>query len=141
MLEYDPNKSYELIPEGEYLLQIREEPEARRQTSASGNEYIMYIFKFTATHEQSGYTRKYNDIFVHWNPLFKDLLLACGGTEGEDGKIHLSETEIVGKQFKAKVGHVPNPNKPDEMRAKIISIEESNDVPPPSQGKDDDVPF
>jgi len=140
LLEYDPNESYELIPEGEYLLQIREEPEARKQTSSSGNEYIMYIFKFTATHEQSGYTRKYNDIFVRWNPLFKDLLIACGGKEDNDGKIHLSETEIIGKQLKAKIEHVANPNKPDELRAKITRIEVSNDVPPPSKS-DDEVPF
>ena len=140
MLEYDPNESYELIPEGDYLLQVREEPEKRPQTSASGKEYIMYIFKFTATHEESGYTRKYNDILVHWIPIFKDLLLACGGKEDEKGKIHLSETEIIGKQFRAKIKHVPNPNNPDDIKAKITKIEISNDVPPPSN-PDDEMPF
>ncbi|NIM57560.1 MAG: hypothetical protein GTO16_01265 [Candidatus Aminicenantes bacterium] len=130
MIEHDPNETYELLPEGIYTLQIREEPEARRQTSRNGKEYIYYIFKFTATNAV-GESTKYNDILVRWNPIFTDLLIACGFTIGDDGKYHVSEKDMIGKQFKAEIKHKPNPNNADEIRAKIVKIETN----------DDDVPF
>jgi len=137
MLTYDPNESLNL-PEGHYRFQVREEPEKRKQTSAKGNEYTMYIFKFMATNEV-GSSRKYSDVFVHWDERWKDLLLALGGKTDDKGIIHLSETTIVGKQFEADIKHEPNPNKPNEIRGKLINIVALNDVPQPTLVEDEEI--
>lgn len=139
MLEWDPEQSQKL-PEGHYTFQIREEPEKRRQTSSGGNEYTYYIFKFKVISE-SGASRKYNDIFVPWDERFKDLLIALGGKEGRDGKIHLSETDVIGRQCEADIRHEPNPNKPGEVRDKMVNIVGLNDVPEPTNGEEDKIPF
>jgi len=139
MLTYDPNDSLRL-PEGHYIFQVREEPEARKQTSDKGNEYIYYIFKFTAT-DHEGISRKYNDIFVRWDERFGALLTALGAKPDKDGKLHLSETDTVGKQFEADIEHRSNPKKPGEVQDKIVNIIVSNDVPPPNETEKDEVPF
>ena len=139
MIEHDPNETYELIPEGIYILQIREEPNAERRTSRNGKEYVSYMFKFTAT-SQFGEKTKYTDFLVRWNPIFTDLLVACGFTLAEDGKYHVSEKDMIGKQFKAEIKHKPNPYNTDEIRAKIVKIETGDDDVPLSN-QDEEIPF
>jgi len=150
-ITYDPNDSFELLPEGRYKFKVREEVESRKGTSGStGKKYVYHIFKFTVTNE-FGESRKYNDILVPWKPPFKDLLIVLGATPGEDGKLHLSETECVGKVFEGFIEHQENPNKPGENKDKLASVvvpeeePEEEDVPMPSgngeEGDDSEIPF
>jgi len=139
-LEYDPNESYELLPEGIYTLEIREEPTGRKRESASGNEYISWMFRFNAI-DELGKTKKYTEFLVHWNPIFGEIIKVCGYKPGEDGKYHISETDMVGKRFRAEIKHKPNPNNTDEIRAKIVKIEIADDDVPPVAEEDKDTPF
>jgi len=136
MLTYDPSESAKL-PEGHYRFQVREEPEKRRNDN--GNVY--FIFKFKVMTDE-GTIRKYNDIFVPWEDRFKTLLLAFGAKPDEDGKVHVSEADVVGKVFEADIVHVRHPKDPTKIMDKIANIQMDDEMPmPESPESEDDIPF
>ena len=58
----------------------------------------------------------------------------------ENGDIHLSETDVVGKKFRGEIKHVENPKKPGEIKDKIIEIELKEDSGN-EESQEDDIPF
>ena len=127
---YEPR----LIQEGHYSFKVSEDYEKRK--GEKDGLYIIFKFKIT---DESGSTRKYNDIFVPWEERYRDLLIAFGAKPDEKGQVHLGDTSIIGKQFEADIVHIKDPNDPTKIRDKIANIVIDDDVPPPKE--DDEGPF
>jgi len=126
-----------LIPEGHYSFQVSEDYEKRK----GEKDGLYIIFKFKIINE-SGETRKYNDIFVPWEDRYRDLLIAFGAKEDEKGQVHLGDINIIGKQFEADIVHVKDARDPTKTRDKIANIVINDDIPEPNGLKDDeDIPF
>lgn len=139
MISYEPGGFN--IPEGHYVFKIKDEPERRKKTSQAGNPYIYYIFKFVAT-DMAGDDRDFSDVFVRFDDRLGDLLIAVGGKAGDDGKIHMEEVDLIGRQFEGDVALEENPNKPGEKKSKIVNIVSLLDVPQPNESdKEDGIPF
>jgi len=132
-----PDYEGQLIMEGHYRFQVIEEPEIRR----GQNQGIYMIFKFKVFN-QDGNSRKFNDIFVPWEPRYKDLLFTLGAVADEKGNPHLSDTDIIGRQFEADIKHIQDPNDATKVRDKIADIVLLDDIPAPAEPEsEDEVPF
>jgi len=152
MLKYDPKDSqFPLLAEGQYTFKIIDEPEKRRGSGGG----VYYIFKFKAQ-APDGSLHDFRDTFPPWDERFGILLTLCGGEEDEGGAVHISETEVKGKYFKASIIHEPSRKEPSKMLAKIsfkigapkseAKEEDEEDIPPPKGKKknrkeEDEAPF
>lgn len=117
------------MPEGKYIFEVTDEPEERE--SAKGYPY--QAFKFEAEDEY-GIKRQFSDIFFPFEERYKDLLLALGGIEKDNGEVGL-EDDVTGKKFRADIKHEEiETRKGKRKMAKITNIYLKKKV-------DDSVPF
>lgn len=130
---YEP----QLVPEGHYTFKISEDYEKRK--GEKDGLYIIFKFKII---NKDGSARKYNDIFVPWEERYRDLLIAFGAEKDEKGQVHLGDVDIIGKEFKADIVHIKDPNDPTKVRDKIANIVINDDIPKPEESDEDsEIPF
>lgn len=128
MLSYKPGK-YALLREGKYLFEVIDEPEQRE--TDKGYSYQAFQFE---SEDEYGIKHKFSDIFFPFEERYKDLLLALGGIEKQDGEVALEE-DITGKKFGADIRHEEIETKKGRRKmAKIANIYLKKKV-------DDSVPF
>ena len=147
--EYDPNKAFKLAPEGPYTFFV-DDYEKRR----TPNNKPFILFRFTAV-APNNQRFKITQAFWVWEERWKDLLLALGGEEDAEGKIHLPEEkeEIIGLSFEGEIQHEPDKKNAKIMRSQLVNIKTTSievpevpDVPRPDGNEDKDgdeevVPF
>ena len=97
MIPYSPGK-YRLLREGTYLFEIIDAPE---EGETKGYDYLN--FKFEAEDEY-GTKQEFSDRFMSFEDRYRDLLLALGGIEQENGEVTMEE-DVTGKVFKAEIKH------------------------------------
>jgi len=142
-----PSYQPQRLAEGQYTFTISKEPEQRKHSGAK-QDFVSVTFFFRAE-DSYGNTKSHVESLLPWEPRYKDVLLAIGGVEDEQGEVHLHETEdIVGKSFTAEIVHEEDKRDSSKTWARIVNIEppggrEEEDVPMPngSGEADDEVPF
>jgi len=142
-----PSYQPQRLAEGQYTFTISKEPEQRKHSGAK-QDFVSVTFFFRAE-DSYGNTKSHVESLLPWEPRYKDVLLAIGGVEDEQGEVHLHETEdIVGKSFTAEIVHEEDKKDSSKTWARIANIEppggrEEEDVPMPngSGEADDEVPF
>ena len=144
--DYQPTR----LAEGEYRFTITDY-EKRKHPRADGGVSVTVKFTFKVDLPRGG-SRRHIESIACWEDRYKDLLLAIGGTEDEEGIPHLSETdEVIGSSFKAAIIHEPDNDDPNKKWARIADIrvpvietpapQEDEDVPMPNGEGEDEVPF
>lgn len=154
--DYQPQK----LAEGEYKFIIADfEKKRYERTGGSGGETITVKFTFKVEVPRGGY-RRHIESFGAWEERYRDLLLAIGAREDEEGIPHLSQTsEVIGSCFRARIRHEKDKDDPSKTWARVADIEipekddseppddaeyEETDVPAPKENgstDEDEVPF
>ena len=146
-----PSYQPQRLAEGQYTFTISSEPEQRKHTGAN-NDFVSVKF-FFRVEDSKGNVKSHVESLLPWEPKYRDILLAIGGTEDERGEVHLHETEnIVGKSFTAEIIHEEDKKDSSKTWARIANIEppegrEEEDVPMPTGNNgepgepEDEVPF
>ncbi len=130
--DYEPQR----LPEGTYVFTLKEEPEKRRMQGRAG-EFISVKFTFKVSGKGIGNGRQHIESMVPWDEKYGRLLEALGGERGDDGRVHLSESDdLIGKSFTADIFHEPDKDDPDKTWARITNIQV-----PGKEEEDDQVPF
>ena len=134
---YEPQQ----VPEGHYRFKVMAEPEKTKRTSKDGNDFISIKFSFKLM-DEDGNVRYLKESLVPWNPCYRDLLLAFGAKPDKKGNVHLGdEAKVVGKEFDAEIIHEPDKDDPNKSWSRIANIKLDDDVPPPEEEPDSEVPF
>ena len=139
-----PSYQSRKLPEGRYTFKVSKEPEKVRKHGAQG-DFISVTF-FFKVQSPNGDVRDHRESILPWDDRYRDLLLALGGEEDETGNVHLNEMiDIVGKKLEARIKHEPDRDNPEKSWARIADIEvkenqEEEDVPPPTNGVEEDDP-
>ena len=146
-----PSYQPQRLAEGQYTFTISKEPEQRKHSGAK-QDFISVTFFFRAE-DSNGNVRGHIESLLPWESKYKDVLLAIGGMENEQGEVHLHETEdIVGKSFTAEIVHEEDKKDSSKTWARIANIEppegkEEEDVPMPNGNNgengepEDEIPF
>jgi len=141
---YQPQR----LPEGQYTFIISGEPELRKFTGT--NKDFVTVKFFFRVEDATGNVRNHMESFLPWEPRYKDILLAIGGTEDDQGAVHLHETgEIIGKRFTAEIIHEEDKKDSSKTWARIANVElpeqKKEEEAPTSMSSDnepeDDIPF
>lgn len=141
---YQPQR----LPEGQYTFIISGEPELRKFTGT--NKDFVTVKFFFRVEDATGNVRNHMESFLPWEPRYKDILLAIGGTEDDQGVVHLHETdEILGKSFTAEIIHEEDKKDSSKIWARIANVElpeqKKEEEAPASMSNDDepedDIPF
>ncbi len=129
------------VPEGPYRFKVMAEPEKTKRKSSGGNDFVSIKFSFKLM-DELGNIRYLKESLVPWNPCYRDLLLAFGAKPDKKGNVHLGdEANIVGKEFDAEIIHEPDKDDPNKSWSRIANIKLDDDVPPPEEEPDLEVPF
>jgi hypothetical protein len=147
---HEPRK----LPEGRYTFKVAKEPEKNRKQGKEG-PFVAVKF-FFKVQDSLGNVRDHIESILPWEDRYRDILLALGGEEDEMGAVHLGDMiDIIGKKFKAYIKHVPDKDDRTKTWARIASVEinredegigqtesyDSEDVPPPIESEEDEIPF
>jgi len=136
---YEPQQ----VPEGHYRFKVMAEPEKTKRTSSGGNDFVSIKFSFKLM-DELGNIRYHKESLVPWNPCYRDLLLAFGAKPDKKGNVHLGDSaEIIGLEFDAEIIHEPDKDDPKKSWSRIanIKLDDQQDVPPPEEEPDSEVPF
>ena len=122
---------FKLLPEGVYDLTVSRQP--KMETHSGGYDY--YIFDFEAI-DRDGFSHDFREFFFPNEPRLREVLLALGGIEDEEGEIQIDETEVLGLTFKGQVKHLTVKGKERARIEKVIKERQrgagsSNEEEPP----------
>ena len=148
--DYQPSR----LPEGEYRFVITDYEKRKHDGGA-----ITVKFTFKVEMPRGGYRQHVESIGV-WEDRYRDLLLAIGGSEDEQGIPHLSEmqmADVIGSSFKAAILHEQDKDDSSKTWARVADVrvpvveslapQEEEDVPMPSGNNgepgepEDEIPF
>lgn len=118
---------FKLLPEGVYDFTVSRQP--KLETHSSGYDY--YAFDFEAI-DKNGSSHDFREFFFPNEPRLREVLLALGGIEDEEGEIQIDESEVLGLSFKAQVKHLTIKGKERARIEKVIKEKQSdNEEEPP----------
>jgi hypothetical protein len=121
-------KRFPLLAPGTYNFTVTRLPKVKQ--GDRGYEY--YEFDLEAQ-DPSGKTQQHREFFFPSEDRLKDMLLALGGEEDEDGEVHIEEPDLVGQTFKGEIKHEIIKGK---ERAKIVKI-----IRETGSSEDEEPPF
>jgi len=92
---------FELFPEGHYEFTVERKPEKFKTPSGKAT-YRKWQFGTIL----NGQKKTFTTALFPWDS--KELLLALGGMELENGQIEWDDEEVIGKKFTAEIVHLPD---------------------------------